>query len=245
MDSIKILLVEDDLVIATDLRGFLEEAGHSVTAIARDRKEALLSIKSNPPDLALIDITLGNIEDEGIQIAKEILSQHWIPFIYLTAHSDDKTIKKGAETSPSAYMLKPFRIAELLVQIRLAHENFIKSNNDSQQPRTENLYFPLKTGHIRTRPEEVLFLKAQGHCTEIYVTYHKKPHIIGTNLGTLEKYFSTANFIRLSKSLFINLDHVVQIERSHIYMGEDKLPVEISEANRKELLRKLKVVRTK
>jgi DNA-binding LytR/AlgR family response regulator len=247
MSALKILIIEDDLIIATDLRGHMEEAGYLVTGIARDMKEAMRLVKNNPPDLAIIDITLGNIEDEGIRIAKEILGQHWIPFIYLTAHSDEDMIRRGAETAPSAYLFKPFRVGELLVQIRLALEHFVKRVNadTSVTPKTENLYFPSKTGHVRVRPDEILFLKAQGHCTDIYVTYNKKPQMIGTNLGMLEKYFTTRNFIRLSKSLFINLDHLKQIERTHIYMGEDKLPVEISETNRKELLRSLKIVRTK
>jgi len=247
MPQLKILIIEDDLLIATDIKGHMEEAGHLVTGIARDMKQAMQLIKSDPPDLAIIDITLGSVEDEGIRIAKEMLGQHWIPFIYLTAHSDDKMIRRGADTAPSAYLFKPFRVGELLVQVRLAHENFIKRANkvNGFLPKTENLYFPSKAGHVRVRPEEILFLKAQGHCTDIFVTYDKKPQMIGTNLGMLEKYFTTPNFIRLSKSLFINLDHLKQIERTHIYMGDDRVPIDISETNRKELLRSLKVVRTK
>lgn len=246
MCALKILIIEDDLLIATDIKSCMEDAGYEVIGIARDRSEAMQLVKVSSPDLAIIDITLGNLEEEGIRIAKEILSQHWIPFIYLTAHSDEKMIRKGADTSPSAYLFKPFREGELLAQVMLAHENFVKmAASRTEAPRTENFYFPSKSGHIRVRPDEILFLKAQGHCTDVYLTYDKRPQMIGTNLGTLEKYFTTANFIRLSKSLFINLDHLKQIERTHVFMGEERILVEISENNRKELLRNLRVIRTK
>lgn len=246
MSALKILIIEDDLLIATDIRSCMEDAGHQVVGIARDRNEAIRLVKHHTPDVAIIDITLGTMEDEGIRIANEILNQHWMPFIYLTAHSDDEMIRKGAETGPSAYLIKPFREKELLVQVMLAHENFVRAGNaDGDVPRTGNLYFPSHSGHVRVSPGEVLFLRAQGNCTDVYLTYDKKPRLMGTNIGTLEKYFTTSNFVRLSKSLFINLDHLKQIERTHIYMGEERLPVEISENNRRELHKILKIVRTK
>jgi DNA-binding LytR/AlgR family response regulator len=196
-----------------------------------------------PPDLALVDITLGSIEDGGIRLINEVLRVHWMPIIYLTARSDQMMIQKAALTSPSAYLLKPFRPAELLVQLQSAYTNFRKTN--AAASFSDTFYFPNSTGHSRVKGREILLIKAQGHCTNIYLTGAKSPQMIETNLGTLVKYFKTSNFLRLSKSLFINLDHRLQIERNHIYLGDDKLTVEISEANRKALIKKLQVIRTK
>ena len=124
--SLRILLIEDDLIIATELQAELEDAGHLVIGIVRDLTEALKLIKTVPPDIALVDITLANKEDAGIRIAREILDRHWMPFIYLTAHSDTDIVEMASKTAPAAYIFKPYRIAELLVQIRLASENFEK-----------------------------------------------------------------------------------------------------------------------
>ncbi|WP_149241013.1 response regulator transcription factor [Dyadobacter sp. 32] len=247
MKSIKILIVEDDLIFAMDLKSSMEGAGHVVTGIARDSKEAMKLVKNNPPELAIVDITLGMVEDAGIRIVKDILNQVWIPFIYLTGHTEGGMIEKATETEPASYLFKPFRPAELLIQVQLAYENFPKRPTPEtvSQRSSDFFYFPSKNGHEQVKKDEILFLKAQGHCTDIYLTHEKTPHMIGTNLGTLVKYFTTDNFMRLSKSLFINLDHLKQIDRSHIYMGEGRVAVEISEANRKNLLKTIKVIRTK
>ena len=247
MIPLKILLVEDELLTAQDIREVLEEAGHSITGVARDQKEAMKLIKNDPPDLALIDITLGTNEQGGISVAREILEQHWIPFIYLTGHTETDVMEKAAETLPAAYLLKPFRSQELLMQVRLTHENFEKRNTADASTSTDKgiFYLPTKNGHERFANEEILYLKGDGHCTNIFLANDKNTHVIGTNLKNVVKYFTTDNFIRLSKSLFINLDQLRRIDRNHIYLGKENVSVNISEANRKELLKRLKVIRTK
>jgi DNA-binding LytR/AlgR family response regulator len=243
MEPVKVLIIEDEMIIAADISSVLTDAGHTVIGIGTDVREVLALVKSNPPEVAIVDITLGNVEDGGIRIMNEVLRVHWMPIIYLTARSDQMMIQKAALTGPSAYLFKPFRPGELLVQVQLAYENFGKLNHATAQ--SDTFYFPSNTGHNRVKGSEILFLKAQGHCTNIYLTGVKSPQMIGTNLGTLVKYFKSSNFLRLSKSLFINLDHLRQIERTHIYLGDEKLPVQISEANRKELVKKLQIIRTK
>jgi len=246
MTSLRILIIEDDLITATDIKGYLVEAGHKVTGIARDPKEAMRMVKKDPPDLALIDITLGKITEAGIALAREILAQHWMPFIYLTSYSDSATVDKAKKTSPSAYLLKPFRPQELLIQISLAHANFLEhTKQDIQSGQKGDYYLPFNSGHEKVRSDEILFLEAKGACVNVYLSQRKSPEMIGMNLGNLSQYFATSNFYRLSRSLFINLDHIKRIERTNVFLGEEKLPVRISEANRKELLRKLNVIRTK
>lgn len=245
MNPIKVLIIEDETIVSADLQWHLEESGFIVSGIARDYKEALKLLKNDPPDVALVDITLGESESEGIRIAKDLINPNWIPFIYLTAHSDNRMIEKGSATNPAAYLFKPFRPKELVVQVRLAYDNRQENGFGAIEPRGKSLYFPFKNSHERVQPEEILFLKAQGHCTDIYLTKNKKPQTVGTNIGTLEKYLTAPNFIRLSKSLLINLDQVVNIERTVMYMGQDKIKIEISEIVHKKLMSYLRVVRTK
>ena len=246
MISLKILIVEDDLMTANSIKACMENAGHQVSGMARDSLTAMKLLKNAPPDVAIIDIRLGKRTEAGISIAQEILAQHWIPFIYLTSHSDSDIIEKAQKTQPSAYLLKPFRAEELLIQINLAYTNF-KSNN-RPNPRnlvSNNFYLPFNNGHERVASQEILYLEAKGACVNVYLTHRKNPEMIGMNLGNLSQYFTSSNFLRLSRSLFINMDHLKRIERTHIYLGDEKTAVEISEANRKELLKMLKVVKTK
>lgn len=247
MVSLKILIIEDDLIIASDIKSYMQNAGHHVIGIARDSKEAMKLVKTNPPDLAIIDITLGKLSNAGILIAREIQTQHWMPFIYLTSHSDSATLEKAGKTLPSAYLLKPFRAEELLIQVGLAYSNFAnqRKQNSTEAITTDSFYLPFNNGHERVTSGEILYLEAQGACVNVYIKNRKSPGMIGMNLGNLSQYFNTPNFFRLSRSLFINMDHIKRIERTHIYLGEEKVSVEISEANRKELLKRLNVIRTK
>ncbi|CAG5009138.1 hypothetical protein DYBT9275_04431 [Dyadobacter sp. CECT 9275] len=248
MDPLKILIVEDDLQTAHEIQACAEEAGHQVTGIARDAKGAMKLVKNDPPDIAVIDIKLGKLPEAGIAIAQEILSQHWIPFIYLSSYSDPATVEKARKTFPSAYLLKPFRPQELLIQISVAHTNFFNQsrNINHQTMNQNNFYLPFDNGHEQITTRDILYLEAKGACVNVYLMNRIGPKMIGMTLGNLSQYFTTPNFFRLSRSLFINMDHRKRIERTHIYLGDEKVVVvEISEANRKELLKKLKVVRTK
>lgn len=247
MTSLNVLIIEDDLIVASAIRQSLEDAGHRVSGVARESREAMNLLKNDPPDLAVIDITLGKSKDGGILIAQEMMTQYWMPFIYLTGHAEKAYIDKAIETFPAAYLLKPFRNEELLAQIELAYENFGKRTvpEKSVRPEREIFYLPFKNGHDQVHGEQILYLQAQGHCTNVFLTTDKIARVIGTNLGNVEKYFAASNYIRLSKSLFINLDQLRRIERTHIYLGNESVKVAISEANRKDLLKRLKVIKTK
>jgi DNA-binding LytR/AlgR family response regulator len=248
MEQLNILIIEDNLLIAEELKAELEHAGHHVVGVARNIEESMRLIRLTPPDIALIDITLGRINDGGIRIASSILEQHWMPFIYLTAHSDKAIVEKAARTSPSAFMLKPYRSSELLVQIKIAFDNFRKASQGmSARPFSTNdsFYFPVKDGHERIFYNEVIYIRAQGSCSELFMVNQAKPRIVGTHLGHLLTYFDEDSFFRLSKSLVINMFHLNKVERTQLHMGTEMHKVDISETNRKHLMKRLNVIRTK
>lgn len=115
----KILIIEDEIIVALDIKSALENLGYEVTTIATNHTEALQSIKENIPDIILADINLENSID-GIDTIKDIKKIHDIPVIYLTAFSDDETINRAIQTNPVGYLLKPFKTNELKSTILLA-----------------------------------------------------------------------------------------------------------------------------
>jgi DNA-binding response OmpR family regulator len=119
MDKIKVLIVEDEAIVAYDIESALVSLGYEVTFCAINYDEAIKSVKENTPDIILMDINLENSKD-GIETAKDIQKIKKIPIIYLTAFSDDKTIDRAIQTNPINYMLKPFKREELKTTIRLA-----------------------------------------------------------------------------------------------------------------------------
>lgn len=116
--SKRILIVEDEKIIALDLEDSLMELGFEVTNTVKNFDEAILSVKENEPDIILMDINLQNSKD-GIEVVTEIQKTKNIPIIYLTAFCDDNTINRAIQTNPVGYLTKPFKIDELKSTISL------------------------------------------------------------------------------------------------------------------------------
>lgn len=123
MTEIRILIVEDEPIIAEDIASALEKNEYKVSAIVYDKEDALEELKLNPPDLALLDINLNGAQ-EGIEIAELISREYQFPFIFLTSYSDKGTLDKAKYTAPSGYIVKPFSEAGLYSTIEIALHNY-------------------------------------------------------------------------------------------------------------------------
>ncbi|AWK06235.1 DNA-binding response regulator [Flavobacterium crocinum] len=115
---LKILIVEDQFVEANHLRLMLKKAGHTVTGMARSVTDAKYYIAQEKPELVLLDIFLSG-KETGIDLA-EILKNDNIPFIYLSANSNEEVLSKAKLTHPYGFLVKPFRERDLLVTIEIA-----------------------------------------------------------------------------------------------------------------------------
>jgi CheY-like chemotaxis protein len=103
----KILIVEDEFIVATDLKHQLEKMGHDVVGIEGDGEGAIRKAVETEPDLILIDINLKGDLD-GIDTAQQLKDIYEVPFIYLSGNSDTTTLERAKITEPSGYIIKPF-----------------------------------------------------------------------------------------------------------------------------------------
>ncbi len=115
----KILIVEDESIVAQDLQFILEDLGYDVPAIADSGEIAIQKTIEIQPDLIIMDIRIIG-EMDGISTAQIIVNQFDIPIIYSTAHSDDETLNRAKQTEPAGYIIKPFDERELRTNIELA-----------------------------------------------------------------------------------------------------------------------------
>ncbi len=123
MEKTKILVVEDESIVARDIRNMLLGLGYDVTAVISDAKEAVKSAKKEKPHLVLMDIMLkGDIS--GVEAADQIYSGLNIPVVYLTAYADETTLQRAKKTEPFGYLLKPFEERELKSTIEIALYKF-------------------------------------------------------------------------------------------------------------------------
>lgn len=118
MANARILVVEDEGIIAKDLDYTLKGLGYTVPAIAFSGEDAIKKAAELRPDLVVIDIVLKGHMD-GVQAAEEIRDRFDIPVIYLTAYSDDKTLERAKVTQPFGYIVKPFDERELYTNIEM------------------------------------------------------------------------------------------------------------------------------
>jgi len=131
----RILVVEDDRIIARSLRMILEKFGHEVTALASTGQAAIHEAEETKPDLVLMDIVLDG-EMDGIEAAQVICSHLDIPIIYLTAHADPAMRERAAVTRPFGYLSKPIMKDDLR---RMIEQALSAARSETEEGRGEAL----------------------------------------------------------------------------------------------------------
>jgi len=115
----RILIVEDEAIVACDLQSRLESFGYEVVGIAVSGEQAMRLAEESSPDLVLMDIQLRGRSD-GIQVAEQLRAANRAGIIFLSAHSTEDMLKRAKLTEPLAYLLKPYQERELRISIDLA-----------------------------------------------------------------------------------------------------------------------------
>jgi signal transduction histidine kinase len=139
----KVLIVEDEAIVAADLANKLENLGYRVSGSVPSGEQAMAVAGEYRPDIVLMDIRLSGYLD-GIETAEHMRREHGIPVVYVTAHSDPDTIAKALGTDPFGYILKPFIDRELKTQIEIAlykhrSELVLRENAERLRQRQEEL----------------------------------------------------------------------------------------------------------
>ena len=130
--SPRALIIEDEILIAEELRERLSRLGFSVIASVESGEEGVAIATQERPDLVLMDIRLRG-EKDGVQAAAEIRQQVDVPIIYLTAHSDRVTVQRAMMTEYDGFVLKPFLRRELQSTIQVAMQRYAIRTKQSQQ----------------------------------------------------------------------------------------------------------------
>ncbi len=140
MEKKKILIVEDERIVAEDIKTKLEYVGYAVAGIASSGEESVKKAEKLQPDLVLMDIVLEGKMD-GIEAAAQILYRFNIPVVYLTAYSDERTLKKAKATEPFGFIIKPFEAQDLFTAIEMAlYRHKLRNMLKESEERYKALY---------------------------------------------------------------------------------------------------------
>jgi len=239
--KVKILIVEDELIIAEDMRMMLETLGYQVVGVTGDSEEAKRLIVATSPDIAMLDITLGT-QQLGLDLAKEIVENFKIPFIFCTSHSDKSTIGKATQLHPSGYLVKPFEQKDLFSAIELALANFSFNRsadpgmNESVEDKDliikDSLF--IKEGHlyVKVKIGDIQWLSPDGNYTTIHAGVKK--HLVRMPLKDLHEQLPKDKFFRSHRSFVVNLDSIEAINNQNIYINSQQIP--LGKSYRDELL---------
>lgn len=157
MKPTRILIVEDETIVALDIQDRVSDLGYKVAGVADRGDEALALVASTQPDLVLMDIRLKGRMD-GIEAAEEIRQRWRIPVVFLTAFSEDSTLQRAKVTEPFGYLIKPFEDREIQAAIEMA---LYKHQAEQRLRESERRYATT----LRSIGDGVIATDSQGRVT--------------------------------------------------------------------------------
>ncbi len=223
----KILIVEDEVLIAEQLRKYIRHFGHQCCGHATSYEESAELLKNENPDLVLLDIRLYG-ERNGIEVAQLINVKNKIPFIYLTSQFEKSTLEQARKTHPAGYLTKPYQAETLSATIEICLYNH------------SGLTLPAETIEItegkkvhRLEPEQVFFLEADHVYTRVVMA--DREILMRKSLNDIIELLPSKQFLRVHRSFIVNLKHIKQVSISHIKVNDQKIP--IGKTFRKDVLK--------
>lgn len=217
MHSLKVLVVEDEILIADHICDYLKELGYEPLEPAINYTEALLSIQHFEPHFVILDINLSG-KKTGIDVAQHIRKTSNIPFIFLTSNSDKQTIDEVKKVNPPAYLIKPFTKNDLYAAIELTLAKYY-----SEDKKQENLLFIKEKGIIKKiDANQIIAIKSEHVYIEIILKNDEKI-LLRKSLQSIENKLNN-NFIRIHRSYIINTNFIKEVKKNTIIVDKLELP---------------------
>lgn len=218
-NSIKILIVEDEAIIANTIKIALEKFGFDIAGIAYDYKSALHLIENTPFDIMITDVDLGyGIQKySGLLLAEFLIRIKHVPFIFLTAYDDISTIKQATALKPAGYLTKPLNIATLYATLEISIENFYKDKtSDSTEVNELPNYIYIKTskGNQKVMWDDVVSLQSTKNYVKLITIDNQHDLLIRSSLQQVMQHMIPANmnehFARINRGQYIRKSIIIK-----------------------------------
>lgn len=224
----RILIVEDDMIIAANLSMQLTQLGYEVTGIETRGEEAVAHVKVNAPDIILMDIQLkGTLT--GIETAALIQNIIPIPIIYITANTDESTFNKAKETNPFAFISKPFNKLDLERTIALAMQHHDKQQTPQiiheAEPEIlgDRIFVRFNNKLIKILLREILYIEADRNYCNIITEVNN--YLVVCTLKTIESKLLAGDFVRVHRSYIVNILKLDAVADDFVEINKKMIPV--------------------
>lgn len=244
-EKIKILIVEDESIVALDLAAGLESDGYAVAGIADNADEAQQIFRDHEIDIVLMDIHIMGDKD-GIETAAALLKQRLIPVIYLTAFTDAATIDRAKNTHPAAFLAKPYSITNVRIAIELAISNFAVAREqatgkviplekhtpaspaDLSEKETilqlnDHIFVKHNYSFVKIRLTDILYAAADNNYVHL-VTQEKK-FLLRLSLSQLLDKVNYTPLVRIHRSHAVNINAIQSFTDQDVQINKQALPI--------------------
>ena len=250
MAKLRILVVEDENIVAKDIQNSLTKLGYKVSAVVNTGEKAIQEVEEARPDLVLMDIMLkGKID--GIDTAKILRERYDIPVIFLTAYADENTLDKAKLSEPYGYIIKPFKEKELQTTIEMA---VFKHEKDFKVKKERDLYHSIVENK---EAKDSIFVRADYRLNKInfedifYVEALKDYVVINTldnsytthtTMKEMVRILPAKDFVRIHRSFIVNLSKIFSIKYPDLVIEGKMKVLPIGGLYRKELYGRLNLI---
>lgn len=250
MAKLKILIVEDENIVAKDIQNTLVSLGYNVQAIVPTGEKAIKEIEQARPDLVLMDIMLKG-KMSGIDAANQIREDYNLPVIFLTAYTDDSTVGRAKVSEPYGYIIKPFKEKELQTTIEMA---VYKHEKDVQVKKELEFYHAIVENK---NAKDSIFVRADYRLNKIkyddiyfvealkdYVVINTSDNIYTTHstMKEMARILPTRDFVRVHRSYIVRLDKIFSIKYPDLVVEGKMKVIPIGGLYRKELYSRLNLI---
>jgi DNA-binding LytR/AlgR family response regulator len=251
MSKTKILIVEDESIVAKDIQFSLNKLGYAVCGIASSSDKAMDLADLEQPDLVLMDIMLkGDIN--GIDTAIKMKERFAIPVIFLTAYADEATLEKAKTAEPYGYIIKPFKEVDLQTTIEVAvykhgKEQAIRRERDFLYSIVENkdassgfIFVKSNSKLVKLKTSDIYYVEALKDYVVIHTTDSR--FTIHSTMKDIESKLGLSDFVRVHRSFIVRMDKIDSIEYPNLTLEKDKKVIPIGGSYREELINRIRLV---
>ncbi len=225
--QIRILIVEDESLVAMDMSDMLMRIGYEVLPAAYSYDDAVAALESQHPDLILMDIQLGSGRT-GLDLAQLVRDKYHKPFVFITSHSDRATVTHAAALRPNGYLVKPFGQEDLYTCIEVALANFAGTEQavattPSPWQIDASVFVKTDTKYIKLNISDIHYLESDGNY--IHIVTDKSKHIIRSSFREFLPNLPTDFFMQVHKSYVIHLQKVDALSHTEVAIGKATIPL--------------------
>lgn len=231
-EKIRILIVEDEVIIADSIYNELVNLGYDPLEPALNYEEAIHTLDNEIVDIVILDIQLVGRES-GIDIGALLNDKYNLPFIFLTSNSDQFTVSSAIKVNPYAFVIKPFTKEELFSSIELAlnkYRNEVLANKNK-----ENDYLFVKSRDVvkKIKFDDIVFIKSDHVYLELNILENQK-ELIRASFNEIQSKLPNT-FIRVHKSYIINENFINTIDKKELLINNS---IPIGKIYKKNILKK-------